>query len=112
MERRRILLVDMSLMLREIVRSVVAPQPDLELVAELTNVRPLRRAIRRHRPDVVIGDSHSTRHEIEIMLAERPTMKLLEVEDDGRASFLYELRLQRKPLGEISPSRLLEAIRA
>ena len=110
MHRRRILIVDMPRMLREIVRSVIVAEADLELVAEVHDPGALDKAIPRHRPDFVIG--HSAPHEIERLLEERPSMKVLQVDSTGRSSFLYELRPQRTALGEMSPARLLEAIRA
>jgi DNA-binding NarL/FixJ family response regulator len=108
--RRRVLLVDMPQLLREIVRSVVAAEEDLELVAELADSRALQKAIPRHRPDFVIGNSKP--HDIDRLLEQRPTMKVLQVDGGGRSSVLYELRPTRIPLGELSPTRLLEAIRA
>jgi hypothetical protein len=100
----------MSLMQREIVRSLVAGAPDLELVAELADAGALAEAVGRCGPDVVVG--HSTPSEIRHLLEQRPAMKVVQVEDDGRSSFLYELRPHRIPLGELSHGRLLEVLRA
>jgi DNA-binding NarL/FixJ family response regulator len=108
--RRRILLVDMPQLLREIIRSVVVAEADLELVAEVDDAGSLEEALPRHAPDVVIG--HSTRRDIERLLGDRPRLKVLQVDDTGRSAILYELRPQRTALGEISPACLLRAIRA
>jgi hypothetical protein len=99
----------MSQMLREIVRSLVAGEPDLELVGELADARALADTVCRCGPDVVVG--HSTPSEIQRLLEQRPTMKILQVENNGRSSFLYELRPHRIPLGELSRARLLEVLR-
>jgi DNA-binding NarL/FixJ family response regulator len=109
-ERRRILLVDMPQLLREIIRSVVVAEADLELVAEVNDARSLDDAIPRHAPDVVIG--RSTSRDIERLLRDRPRLKVLQLDDAGRSTVLYELRPQRTALGEVSPARLLKAIRA
>jgi hypothetical protein len=99
----------MSQMLREIVRSLVAGDPDLELVAELSDARGLADAVSHCGPDVVVGRSKPG--EIRDLLERRPTMKIVQVENDGRSSFLYELRPHRVPLGELSNARLLEVLR-
>jgi DNA-binding NarL/FixJ family response regulator len=109
-ERRRILLVDMPQLLRGIIRSVVVAEEDLEIVAEVTDAGSLDDAIPLYAPDVVIG--HSTRCDIERLLTDRPRLKVLQVDDTGRSTVLYELRPQRTVLGEVSPARLLNAIRA
>lgn len=96
-------------LLRGIVRSVVAAEPDLELVAELPDCASLADAIARDHPDVVIGCS--THDDVERLLRDSASVKVLKIEGAGRSSFLYELQPERTPLGEISPARLLEAIR-
>jgi hypothetical protein len=99
----------MSQMLREIMKALVAGEPDLELVAELPDAAALADAVSRCGPDVVVG--HSTPGEIQHLLEQRPTMKIVQVENDGRFSFLYELRPHSVPLGELSNARLLEVLR-
>jgi DNA-binding NarL/FixJ family response regulator len=108
-QRRRILLVDMPQLMRDIIRSVVTAEADLELVAELDDSASLEDAVPQYAPDVVIG--HSTRHDIERLLEDRSRPKVLQVDDTGRSTVLYELRPHRTALGEISPTRLLSAIR-
>lgn len=63
---------------------------------------------------VVIGAKHPETAESRCprLLAERAATKLLAVADDGGETFLYELRPSRTPLGELSPSALLAAIRS
>src|SRR5262245_42236892 len=100
----------MPQLLREIIRSVVVAEADLELVAELSDARLLGEAVPRHAPDVVIG--HSTPADIERLLRDRPRLKVLQVDDTGRSTVLYELKPHRTALGEVSPARLLSAIRA
>jgi DNA-binding NarL/FixJ family response regulator len=109
-EHRRILLVDMPQLLREIIRSVVVAEPDLEIIAELGDAASLEESLPRHAPDIVIG--HSTRRDIERLLRDCPRLKVLQIDDTGRSTVLHELCPRRTALGEISPASLLKAIRA
>ena len=45
------------------------------------------------------------------LMGSRPRTKVLTLERNGRAAFLYELRPYAVPLGEASPSTLLDAVR-
>jgi hypothetical protein len=96
-------------LLRGIVRSVVDAEADLELVGELPDHASLADVIARDHPDVVVGNSSEA--DIERLLRGNATMKVLQIEGIGGSSFLYELQPARTALGELSPARLLEAIR-
>jgi DNA-binding NarL/FixJ family response regulator len=52
----RIVLGDDDYLVRQGVASVLATQPDLELVASCGDLGSLREAVRQHRPDVVLTD--------------------------------------------------------
>ena len=45
-------------------------------------------------------------------LARSPAAKVLTISAEGRRAYLYELRVQRTPLGELSASSLLAAVRS
>jgi DNA-binding NarL/FixJ family response regulator len=100
----------MPVLLRDIVRYAVSDQPDLELVAELRDADALVDAVRRHKPDVVVGTSGQCH--IEELFGACSAPKVLELETDAAATFLFELRPYRTALGEISRSRLIEAMRS
>ena len=113
MEPIKIVLVDMPRMLREIVSQVVAAQPDMEIVRELEAPTRLTQAVDGIGAEFVIaGGDALTPDDVDALLETHPRMKVLAVAGDGRDAFLYELRPQRVPLGEVSPHTLLEAIRA
>jgi DNA-binding NarL/FixJ family response regulator len=113
MESVRVVLIDMSPMLRQILRGVVHGPPGIDVVAEYEEMVPLLPAAKEHRADVVLFGHESTRlsEECRELLEERPQTRLLAVGNEGRRSTLYELRPYREALGEVSPDELLEAIR-
>ena len=75
--------------------------------------RMLRETLEEHDADFVITGADVLRpDDVDALLEARPRMKVLAVVGDGRDAFLYELRPQKVPLGEVSPHTLLEAIRA
>ncbi len=114
LQRIRILLVEMPRLLSDIIAETVKSQYDMELVGELANRAGLLAAVDRMGVDVVVvrvNDSELP-FEFESLLATHSFIRVLGVAEDGRRSFLYELRPQMTLLGEVSPLELVEAIRA
>jgi DNA-binding NarL/FixJ family response regulator len=99
-------------MLNDIVKTIIDQQPDLEVVAEVDCESDVAYAVAVHDADLVVADPSCTDGAIERLAGRRSRLRLLEVQASGRGSCLSELRPHRVPLGEISPERLLEAIRA
>ena len=113
MEPIRIVLIDMSPLLREIVRETVARQPDLDVVAEHGADADVRAAVERDDADfVIVGSEATARAGVRALVGDDLGVRALELHDDGKESVLYELRPHRVPLGEISPETLLRTIRA
>ena len=112
MERKRIVLIDMSPLLREIVREIIAREPDLEIVAEHERV-DVGEAVAQDDPDfVIVGPEAATDARVRSLVGAGLGLRALEVHSDGKESVLYELRPHRIALGEISSDTLLRAIRA
>lgn len=108
----RIVLVDMSPLLREIVRETAAREPDLSVVREHEAGIDLRAAVERDDPDfLIVGSEAGTEEAVSSLVAAGRRLRALEVRSDGRESILYELRPHRVALGEISPVTLLHTIR-
>jgi len=84
----------MPQMLREITRAVVAGEPGAEIVAEYAAPVPLAEVVRASDAQVVV-------------VRDTPT-----VGAEGRSTVVYELKPHRVPLGEVSPERLVDAIRS
>ena len=101
-------------MLREIVRETVTATADMDVVGELEGDTPISAAIRQFAPDAVVVDSAHPELRAgagSILTAAAGGLRLLTVEASGRESFLYTLRPVKTALGELSPERLLDAIR-
>jgi DNA-binding NarL/FixJ family response regulator len=112
-ERTRIVLVDMSPLLRDIVRNAIAHEPDLEVVAEHDGDVDLETAVARGGADFVILGSEAPAHtSTASLLAANCRVRALELQGDGRDAVLYEFRPHRVALGELSPDTLLRTIRA
>ena len=100
-------------MTREIIRRTFARADDVALVAEHPADAPLAQVAAEADADVVIcgtAEEGLPRGCSELMRT-RPRTRVLTVERNGRAAFLYELRPYAVPLGEASPSTLLDAVR-
>jgi hypothetical protein len=94
----------MSRMLREIVRGVLAAENDLLVVGEMPEAVELETAVDRSGATLVIlsgdddaGDDHWD------LLERRPSVRVLALTADGRRISM--------PLGELSPARLVAAVR-
>jgi DNA-binding NarL/FixJ family response regulator len=112
LERTRIVLVDMSPLLREIVRETLAREPDLDIVSEHEAGVDLRDAVERDDADfVIVGSDAGADAAVRSLFAADRGLRALELRSDGRESVLYELRPHRVALGEISPDKLLHTIR-
>ena len=113
LERTRIVLIDTAPLLREILREIIAREPDLALVAEHEAVIDVRKTVEREAADfVVVGRDAASADDVRAMVGAGLGVRALEVYSDGKESVLYELRPHRVPLGEISADTLLRTIRA
>lgn len=109
------LVADMPQVQVDLARSLVSRQSDLLLV-EASAYQGLERAIVESRADVLLVD---VQHEDARQLPDRyqralrhhPRLAVLAVEADAREGSLWELVPRRMRLGEVWPSRLVEAIR-
>ncbi len=101
-------------MLGDIVEQVISEQPDMEIVGKLVARAPLTEAAAELSADVVIVGLEAAElpDVCEELVISHPQIKVLAVAGDGRGAFLYELRPQTSPLGEVSPEGLVNAIRA
>jgi DNA-binding NarL/FixJ family response regulator len=108
----RVLIVDMPRMLREIVRRSVEADGDFVVVGELDDMATVVEAAEHTDAQFVLADLGVTEPAgVERLLEVLPQVKVLGIARDGRQGFLYELRPQRIPLGELSPETLLDVMR-
>jgi DNA-binding NarL/FixJ family response regulator len=109
----RIVLIDMSPLLREIVRETLAREPGLDVVAEHEADVDVREAVEDGDADfVILGADATASAGVRALVEEGARLRALELHADGIESVLYELRPHRVSLGEISPETLLATIRA
>lgn len=118
MNRIRILLAEMPRMMRDIVERAVSTQPDMQIVG----FAPARVGAPSAAPsrlvdadaDVVIVGVASAQEAraYDPVLFDRPHLRILAITGDGRGAFLYQLRPQAVPIGDVSPQGLVDAIRA
>lgn len=100
-------------MLRDIIENAIAQASDLELLPPGAAVRRRTRD-RATEPDVVvvsmprIEGSQAGREWLE----EWPHARVLVIETSGRRSVIFELRPHATPLGELSPSQIVDVIRS
>src|SRR5437870_12852766 len=103
----------MPRMLCDIVADVLSAEPDMEVVGVLSSRGKLRATVAETRADVVVlalGDSRLPK-DCERLLRAHPRLRVLGVTSEGRRGFLFGLRPLKASLGELSPQRLVNAIR-
>jgi DNA-binding NarL/FixJ family response regulator len=109
----RILLAQLDRLTRDILERLL-DQPDTLVVGHVEDGVEVLLVTGRTQADVVIlgaqeaGLPGLASH----LLAEYPHLKILAVAPDARRALLYELRPHVVPIGEVSPERLLQVIRA
>jgi len=103
----------MPRMLSDILADVLSAEPDMEVVGVLSSRGKLRATVAETRADVVVlalGDSRLPK-DCERLLRAHPRLRVLGVTSEGRRGFLFGLRPLKASLGELSPQRLVNAIR-
>ena len=100
-------------MLCDIIGNALTTQHDMEVVGHVRNRFGLSSLVAETRTDVVVlGLPDATLPpDCERLFDTHPQIRLLGIAADGRRAFLYDLRPQQSPLGEVSPERLVEVIR-
>lgn len=114
MKKIRILLANnRPRMMREVMRQLIARQPDMEIVAEVLDLSVLRRVAEETAADVIIvalEDSNALRLGRQL-LAERPEMVLLALAAKGDAACIEQVCLGRREIAEPSEANILSDLR-
>jgi chemotaxis response regulator CheB len=113
LERIRVVLLDMLPLLLEIVKDAIAPQDDMEIVANAASGQNLDALLQAIDADVVVvkRDDVRNREQFDGFLYQHPRLRILEIIAKGRRGVVNELRPRRIALGEISTQSLLDTIR-
>jgi DNA-binding NarL/FixJ family response regulator len=111
-EIKRIVLVDMSRLLRGIVRGVLSIHRDMRVVREVEDEQAVISAVDETDANFVIwGVDGGFKPTVCELFDRFPRVRVIAIEGDGRDSFLYELRPIKSELGQLSGDRLVDAIR-
>jgi DNA-binding NarL/FixJ family response regulator len=109
-----ILLLKLPSTVRDALKEVLADQADMQVVNELSDPMEVLLAVGQTGADVVILGMEDGKLPgiASHLLDQYPHIKILAISTDGRHLFLYELRPELAPIGEMEPHRLIHAIRA
>ena len=115
MPRIRIVAIGLPQILRDVITDIVKDQPDMEVVGDLPeDAEPVMVEELAGAFVAVRAGPNGELPEIGLRLLERRAhgVRVLALSSEGRRGFLYELRPNEFDIGEISPERLLNVIRA
>ena len=111
----RVLFLAMTGFVADLVRQIVAPHDDIEIVGSLPNPPDLNAVGAVPPADLLIIECDADRaglRRLDPLLAARPGLKALAIEDDGRSASMYALVPRFTQLGPLSADRLIDFIRA
>lgn len=114
MKPLRIIIAAMEPLLGQIVRRAVGAEPDMVIVGSVERVERLPTVAKQLRPDVVIMGQSDELPSDKVMqlLSEQVRPKLLVIGANGRNITRYLLALDQLVIEDVSPSDLVEAVRA
>ena len=115
MKRVRVLVANQPRLIRELLMTTIADQPDIELVGEIGKDSDLTDAVEQARPDVLIlamDEHHRYRAQCGFLLGRYPEMRILALAPhENRALFYWAIiDIRSKPL-ESSEAAILNAVR-
>ena len=113
--RIRVLLLEITGIVADLVRQTVSEQPDLELIASVPALHELDTMAGNMKVDLVITTyppNPSDLRRFHPMLAARPGLRVLAIKDDSRSACMYTLAPTTTDLGVLTPETLIQFIRA
>jgi DNA-binding NarL/FixJ family response regulator len=114
-KRVRVLIANRPRLMRELVMTTIADQPDIEIVGEVGNEADLADAVEQVRPDILIlalDDAANRPSQCGFLLGRYPDMRILALApEQNRAVFYWAIiDIRTRPL-ESSEAGILEAVR-
>ena len=102
-------------MVERLVIGLLAREPDFDIIAPSSSATELSEAVQRYAPDVLVSGvtvawNGADRSYADLFRAGL-CLKVISVAEDGRYGYLYRLRPERVPLGELSSECLAKAVR-
>ncbi len=115
MKRVRVLVANRPRLMRELVREVIADQPDIEIIGELSDENELLQAVEDARPDIVIlamDDADDRNTLCGFLIGRYPQMKILAIAPEKNVGLFYwaTIEMHTKRL-ESSEAGILSALR-
>jgi DNA-binding NarL/FixJ family response regulator len=114
MGKIKVLLAIRPRMLADVVRHLVARQPDMAVASEVINLTELLLAIRTTKAEVVIitpADADSEAGIGSYLLAAYPRLKIMVLSAKGDTAVLYESGSREKHMDDVGEAAILGAIR-
>ena len=114
MGKVRVLLANKPRMLRELLRSLIQRQADMEVMGEVLDPVELLLAVDETQADVVVVDLPESGEEPGIcshLLAEYPQLLVLALSPGRDRAILYRQSIIKEELSKLSEDEILEAIR-
>lgn len=115
MNRIRVLIAHQPRLMRELIGTTIADQPDIELVGEVGQRDDLAEVVAQTRPDVLIvpmDDRNKYRAQCGFLLGRYPEMKILALAPEkNRALFYWAIVDIRTKTLESSEAGILDAMR-
>ena len=115
MKRVRVLVANRPRLMRELVRAVIADQPDIEVIGEVQDESQLAEAIEDAQPDILIlalDEADKRVAQCGFLLGRYPQMKILALAPERNRGVFYwaTVDVRTKPL-ESSEAGILRALR-
>jgi chemotaxis response regulator CheB len=109
----RIVLVGLQGLLHDVIKDVLDRAPDLKVVTEPSDPAELPDVVRRTGAEVVVcALDEATAEQVSVRVLEPHTrLKVVAIQDDGRRAVLWELRPNRREIGDLSVPELVETVR-
>jgi len=115
MKRVRVLLANQPRLMRELIMTTIADQPDIELVGEISTQTNLTDAVEQARPDVLIltlDERDRYRAQCGFLLGRHPEMRIVALAPhENRAQFFWAIVDIRSKALESSEEAILNAVR-
>ena len=114
MPKIRVMLASRPKMISDVIRNIIAHQPDMTMVGEVIDPIRLLYAIRETSVDVVIMTPIKANGEPKIcshLMAEHPSLIIVALSAKGEAAYLYQLSVPKLRIDDPSGQSILVAIR-
>jgi chemotaxis response regulator CheB len=115
MKRTRVLVANRPRLMRELVVSSIAEQPDIEVIGEIEDESSIVRAVEEMRPDfliVALDNRDGLPAFCQPILQDHPYLKIIAIAPDRNSTVFYwaSLKVQSDPI-EASENGMLSALR-